>query len=418
MLLLYEFPDRYDPVPQGLAGAVDGLSWLTKDRIGPAGEPVPVGAALHVRGWAPNLDVTGPATNVIVTVDGTQKHHARLGKPRPDLARRYDDDAMAASGFEAIITTGQLAPGEHELIAFTVDERTRRYARIAQTLTFSVVADWTTIPKDKPRAETVCVGSLDEVFDESRGIAVETVDGSVTIPRGALLSLRGWFCDPDASAPFTEAYAIVDGERAYKVDYGSARIDAVAQFGKPVSPLVGFAARVPTVNLQRGTHQLDIVAMSADGETLVRSPISLQLVVGPAASARLPLEEMTSAFLDEVVRVQSEVVYQSGAPLLVAQGDHLFVRGWAIDEPAQSVAAGVVFIIDDRMEVSALYGLPRPDVAETLRNPNLTRCGFTVEIETEALAVGFHKAECRVHARDGRGAFMTAQRFDFEVSDR
>jgi hypothetical protein len=124
---------------------------------------------------------------------------------------------------------------------------------------------------------------------------------------------------------------------------------------------------------------------------------------------------MTSAFLDDVVRIRQGSAREVGAPLRVVRGDLLFVRGWAIDDSVRNIAAGVVIVIDGQIEVPALYGLPRPDVADFHQNEALMRSGFTGEIETGQLQLGLHSAECRVLSRDGRGAFSTAQRFEFEV---
>jgi hypothetical protein len=415
MLLLYEFPDRYTGAADALTGAVDGVTWLTADEVGPEGEPVPSGAALHVRGWAPNLDVTGPATQVVLSVDGVHKHHARVGGLRPDVARHFDNDNLGASGFEAIVTTGRLAPGEHEIVAYSVDAKSRRYARLAQSLTFTIVVDWKSLPPDVVRRDTLCAGNLDEVVDESRGRTLEPIDGTVAVPRGSLLTLRGWLSNRSPAAPFEAAYALVDGERAYPLEYGSPRPDVSGALEGAESTDVGFRVSIPTVTLKRGMHRIEIVGM--DGDTVVPSPITLEIIVGQSSSARFALHQMTSAFLEDVVRIRTGTAPELGGPLRVMRGDRLFVRGWAIDDVARDVAAGVVFVIDGRIEVPALYGLPRPDVAEVHQNDALVRSGFSGEIETDDLPAGLHRAECRVLARDGRGAFSTAQRFDFEVSE-
>jgi hypothetical protein len=415
VILLYEFPDRYTPTAEASAGAVDGVTWLTANEVGAEGTPVPIGAALHVRGWAANLDVTGPATQVIVSVDGRHKHHARLGGSRPDVARHFGNDSLTTSGFEAIVTTGRLAPGEHEIVAYSVDAQSRRYARISQSMPFTIVADWKAVPAEMQTSKTVCAGSLDEVRDESRGIALVPVDGVLAIPRGVRLSLRGWFCNPGATTAFRGGYAIIDDERAYPLEYGLSRPDVAGSFDGPVPSDVGFSVEIPTITLKRGEHQLKIVGAGSDADAVFMTPISLQLLVGPSASARITLNEMTAAFLDDVVRIKRGVAREVGAPLRVVRGDRLFVRGWAFDEAARGVAAGVALMIDGRLEVPALYGLPRPDVAEAHQNEGLVRSGFTAEIDTDDLAAGLHTADCRVLSRDGRGAYATAQRFEFEV---
>jgi hypothetical protein len=336
---------------------------------------------------------------------------------RPDVARHFDNDGLSTSGFEAIVTTGRLAPGDHEIVAYTVDAQQRRYARVAQTLHFTIVADWTSLPADAPRRDTVCSGSLDRIVDESRGLTLTPNAGVVAVPRGSLLSLAGWFYDPSTTETITRAYAVVDGERAFPVAYGEPRLDVAAQVGRAMPAEVGFSVSIPTVTLKRGMHSVEMFALAADGATLIATPINLQIIVGQSSSARLPLAEMTLAFLDDVVRVQRGPAREVGAPLRILRGDRLFVRGWAVDEPARNVAAGVVIVIDGKIEVPALYGLPRPDVAEVHGNDAFLRSGFSGEIETDDLAAGLHTAECRVLSRDGRGAYLTAQRFEFELNE-
>lgn len=413
MLLLHDFPGRYIALANEVPGSVDGASWFSQDRAGGEGDPVPIGAAVCVRGWALNLSSDGPATNVVVMVDASYKYHARVGGPRPDVAGLFENNALLPSGFEAIIPTGRLMPGDHEAAAFTVDPFSGRYARISQSLKFAVVADWTTLSKQIGSARPGCRGNLDEIVDDSRGVVLTPVAGSVNVPRGSRLSLRGWFCDFAAERP-SDAYAVVDGDRAYPVRYGTPRSDVVEMLERPMTPNVGFDVRVPTANLERGSHLLDVVAVSADG-TPVRTGVALRFNIVGAMGAWVPLDEMTSAFLDDVIRVRSGKQREVGAPLRVARGDRLFVRGWAIDDSARSLAAGVVLVVDGHTEIPALYGLPRPDVAEAYRDGELARSGFTAEIETAELDVGMHAADCRVLACDGRGTFKTAQRFDFEV---
>ena len=352
---------------------------------------------------------------MILSVDGVQQFHARVGGSRPDVASTFDNSALGPSGFEAIITTGRLAPGEHEIVAFTVDSQARRYARIAQAMSFTIVADWKTLSPETPRRETGCEGNLDLIVDESRDMTLVVTNDCVWVPRGSLLSLRGWFFDPTTLSPLEAAYAIVDGERAYPGEYGAPRPDVGEFLGRPIASEIGFNIRIPTIALTRGTHEVEIVGSIDDGQSIVPTSIVLQFVVGQSTSARVPLREMTSAYLDDVVRISRSAARDVAAPLRLVRGDRIFVRGWAFDEPAREIAAGVTLLIDDRIEVPTLYGLPRPDIAETFENEALVRSGFTAEIDTALLKPGLHRAECRVLARDGRGALTTAQRFDFEV---
>jgi hypothetical protein len=208
---------------------------------------------------------------------------------------------------------------------------------------------------------------------------------------------------------------LVDGERSFPITYGTPRPDAAREFDGSVSDHIGFEGRIPTAGLERARHLVELVAVTDDG--IVRTPITFAMVVGQPSSARIVLKETTAAFLDDIVRVERGAPRALGAPLRLVRGDRLFVRGWAIDEPAHSLAAGVVLVVDGEREFPLLYGLPRHDIAGAFNDDALLRAGFTGEIDTALLPVGLHSAECRVLAGDGRGALATMQRFDFEVSE-
>jgi hypothetical protein len=175
---------------------------------------------------------------------------------------------------------------------------------------------------------------------------------------------------------------------------------------------------VPTAGLSPGTHEIGIVARAsaADGG-VVRMPVTLHIVVGDMLPARVKLESMAAAFIDDIVRIQPGKPRDLGAPLRLARNDVLFVRGWAVDEVSASPAAGVVLVIDGNVEVTAMYGLPRDDVAAARGSDAMVPTGFTAEIDTALLKVGNHAVECYVLAQNGRGAYGTGQRFDFELVD-
>ena len=201
----------------------------------------------------------------------------------------------------------------------------------------------------------------------------------------------------------------------YRAEYGTPRPDVAEQLGYPDD--IGFLAQIPTSAIVPGPHVIELVASVEGDDVIVRTPVVVNLVVGEALPWRVVLDEMTAAYIDDVVRFQPGPPRDLGAPLRLARGDRLFVRGWALDESAQAPAAGVLLMVDGTIEVSALYGLPRPDVAAARSDDTFLKTGFTAEIRTDALAKGMHSVTCRVLARDGRGALATAQRFDFEVSE-
>jgi len=55
-----------------------------------------------------------------------------------------------------------------------------------------------------------------------------------------------------------------------------------------------------------------------------------------------------------------------------------YVRGWFISSPEISPGARTLGVVADKLFFPAVYGLPRPDVAENLNDPTLAKCGYYV----------------------------------------
>jgi hypothetical protein len=99
----------------------------------------------------------------------------------------------------------------------------------------------------------------------------------------------------------------------------------------------------------------------------------------------------------------------------VRAGTMLRVSGWAVDDRARTVAAGVVVFVDGGAETAALYGLERPDVAQVLGNPGYRDCGFTADAPTLSLAPGRHSLGLRIFNADGTGFYEPPVRFFFDI---
>ena len=417
MLALFEFPRRYSDVGHPATGSIDEITWISADATGSDAERVPRGSALYVRGWA--LDPSGAkgASAVVLTIDGRGTHEARIGLSRADVAASLNNEAAASSGFEALIPTGGLDAGRHVIEVATVDAAARAYAKFGTATPFSIEVVGGPLPPALRYASGSCFVTIDEVRDESRGEQLGAEGGRIYVPRGSILYFRGWGLDERLDEPLGELFAVVDADRAFAAAYGKPRDDVANVREKASLSKVGFDVRIPTSDLERGLHRLEMVGVGRSGAELLRSETTLEIVVGEPLRSRFALDEQTAAFVDDVVRIRQERPAESITPLRVQRGDRVFVRGWAIDESAKALAGGVILLLDDETEVQALYGLPRPDVAERLGDAAFSRCGFTAEIPTQDLAVGMHDVKCRVIASSGRGTLQTAQRFDFEVSE-
>ncbi len=76
---------------------------------------VPTGVPLRVGGWAVDDKADAPGSGVRVYLDSSAPTNAQYGISRPDVAKVLHDERLMLSGFEAMIPTAGLAPGQHEL---------------------------------------------------------------------------------------------------------------------------------------------------------------------------------------------------------------------------------------------------------------------------------------------------------------
>jgi hypothetical protein len=414
---LFDLPDRFVRGKHPAVGSVDELHWFDAERAGLVGDDVPPGAPLYVRGWVLHVDGRRAAETVVLRIDNARNYEARVGASRPDVAAVLDLPEAKTSGFEAIIPTALLAPGPHEISVLTVDRASKTYTELATRSSFYLLSAERTLPEGVTFGEAGCEARIDEVRDVSHNREIDASAGTVDVPRGSLLFVRGWAYDIAAGRPANAIFGLIDGRTAFEAKYRLNRPDVAEHRGSAQLAPVGFSIQIPTVEFERGRHSLEIVAMAADGEHLLHSSCRLALIVRESGTRAQNITETTPAFLDSVVRVASDTNRERITPMRVGQQDQLFVRGWAIDGEAGTVGSGVLVVIDDNLEIRALYGLPRPDVAQEFANPSLLRCGFTAQVPMENLSVGRHSARCYVIAGDGRGTLSTAQQFEFEVAD-
>jgi hypothetical protein len=107
-------------------------------------------------------------------------------------------------------------------------------------------------------------------------------------------------------------------------------------------------------------------------------------------------------FVDQVgtsssPRVAAEIPVQSTTPFVVS--------GWAADFAAGPVS-GVEIAIDQK-PYTAAYGLDRPDVAATLKNPAYAKSGFQFTMPSSQFSKGAHVITVRVINKDRNGYFET-----------
>jgi hypothetical protein len=81
----------------------------------------------------------------------------------------------------------------------------------------------------------------------------------------------------------------------------------------------------------------------------------------------------------------------------------LQVEGWALDLAEERVPGRVFVSIDGRIDVPAVPGGDRPDVARFFKNPNYGTAGFVSFVRTSLLTVGEHTLELKIVNQDGTG---------------
>ena len=80
--------------------------------------------------------------------------------------------------------------------------------------------------------------------------------------------------------------------------------------------------------------------------------------------------------------------------------------GWAVDRTAGQPAGGVVVDLDGRLQIPALYGLERADVARDLGNSTYRYSGFRAEFATALLKPGPHRLTVMIVSADKTGYYL------------
>jgi hypothetical protein len=85
----------------------------------------------------------------------------------------------------------------------------------------------------------------------------------------------------------------------------------------------------------------------------------------------------------------------------------IIITGWAVDEQASSVASAVFIVIDGQIVMPTLYGLTRPDVAESLKNMNFENSGFIALFSSSLLRPGQHAIALAIVSKNSTFASIT-----------
>ncbi len=111
-----------------------------------------------------------------------------------------------------------------------------------------------------------------------------------------------------------------------------------------------------------------------------------------STSAPCPQQVATSSYPVAVINSTQETVT---------------ITGWVVDEI--SVASAVFIIIDGHIMVPTLYGIMRPDVADSLGNPSFEYSGFIATFSPSILRAGLHTIQLEIVGSGSQYAYVTPQ---------
>jgi hypothetical protein len=122
--------------------------------------------------------------------------------------------------------------------------------------------------------------------------------------------------------------------------------------------------------------------------------------------------------LFSVDTINGKAIAQQPSPIAInaSREETITICGWAVDKGANDSASAVFVTIDGKLDIPALYGLDRPDVAKAFDNPKFRHSGFMATFSSRILGRGEHALGLKIVARDGRGYYRPegAVRFAIE----
>jgi hypothetical protein len=235
-------------------------------------------------------------------------------------------------------------------------------------------------------------GNVDEVYFYDTLLRDVDRDGKRRIPAGCSIFVRGWAFNPKAARPAHAVLGSFDDGTTFAIAYGRSRPDIALTFGVPEVEPCGFQGMYPLAGLSRGHHVLKIVTLDeANGYHELPGLVPFEIVPSRELFRGVERcgEERMKISIDSFTALRSGAIPIGGA-LLVKDGDVVYLRGWAIDLERRAALHGAYAIVDDEEYVLGVHGLPREDIARTLRLPDAVRCGFTLRFSTRGLRPGPH----------------------------
>jgi len=115
--------------------------------------------------------------------------------------------------------------------------------------------------------------------------------------------------------------------------------------------------------------------------------------------------------------VNGHAVRQADSSFIINsdQEQTITISGWAVDQQAQKQAGGVFVTIDDKLDIPALYGLDRKDVADHFQNRRYRFSGFSASFATSVLGKGRHTVSLKIVTADKKGYYVADPKIVLEI---
>jgi cbb3-type cytochrome oxidase subunit 3 len=97
------------------------------------------------------------------------------------------------------------------------------------------------------------------------------------------------------------------------------------------------------------------------------------------------------------------------------QNETLTISGWAVDQEAKNTAGGVFVSIDGQIDIPAMYGGDRPDIAASLGENRYRFSGFVAFFATSVVGEGQHVLSLKIVTSDKKAYYEPDQEILIEV---
>jgi hypothetical protein len=273
-------------------------------------------------------------------------------------------------------------------------------------------------PEEHPVAVSASLtGNEHRLVSTGTGERLESTGQAVPVKSGALtgfvdktsntdmdgyLSVWGWVVDFAYAGP-PGILVFADGKEVASARPTADRPDIVTAMANPQALRSGYVVRVPLAALA-GTRTIRIFGVSGRG---VASELSYPAdfpylsamrytLVGGAAREHFESPER------DVVTIEPHAIQgyvDSWSWSRVGDDDYLSVSGWAAD-PSSGSPIYVVLVAGDRPVAAIRPVVPRPDVAQVLKNERVRRSGYTFRIKLDR---SFQERPLRMFGISARG---------------